>query len=384
MIVGVVSCPVDKIEQWQQMKSDAIRWLQQKYGTRLRSVVEHIDEEYPHIHFFAVPLKYEMINDIHPGRKASAEVKAAGGSMKEQRASFAEAMRAWQDDFHQSVAAKYGLTRLGPRRQRLTRQQWKAQQNAADSLACVINTIEKQESELTQLSQKIVTETAQLEEKKYDKEIIDDALRNQLKTLEKHKEWLALEEILNNPSKSLPTAATERRLKFLKHWQALMAEKSLRKRIITADPEKSATYKLIDEEGRKLYQIIRNDRRGELQNKLQKLKPYQLIERKRLKAEIKEETLRQKDAASDLEKARRKIESLLGSVADLELKKLRTKLEEKRLKDALSFLKREKEEARKTPENAQPNKAAEKSQVKHDATAEAKCSPTTPPEKPKG
>ncbi len=37
-------------------------------------------------------------------------------------------MREWQDRLHQGLGREFGLARLGPKRQRLTRREWKAQQ----------------------------------------------------------------------------------------------------------------------------------------------------------------------------------------------------------------------------------------------------------------
>lgn len=44
------------------------------------------------------------------------------------------AMREWQDSYHDAVAAPCGLTRLGPTRRRLTREEWKAEQAQAGAL----------------------------------------------------------------------------------------------------------------------------------------------------------------------------------------------------------------------------------------------------------
>ena len=61
--------------------------------------------------------------------------KARGETKAEQKQAYKAAMRALQDDYYENVAAHCGLTRLGPGRQRLTREEWTEQQRQAKSLA---------------------------------------------------------------------------------------------------------------------------------------------------------------------------------------------------------------------------------------------------------
>ena len=46
-----------------------------------------------------------------------------------------EAMQSYQDDYFSQVSVQCGHTRLGPRRQRLTRAEWKGQQEYAIKIA---------------------------------------------------------------------------------------------------------------------------------------------------------------------------------------------------------------------------------------------------------
>jgi hypothetical protein len=131
---GVISFPSEK-DGWSEYRDDAIEWLKDKYGDQLKSVVEHTDEAYPHIHFYAVPKIGYRFDSVHDGYRAANEAKANGLKKGAQNAAYKSAMKTWQDDLHTACGAKYGLARTGPRRQRLTREQWKSRQAVAEQVA---------------------------------------------------------------------------------------------------------------------------------------------------------------------------------------------------------------------------------------------------------
>ena len=137
MAAGVVSLPSERAEDWPQFRDATVQWLQEQYGPRLRSVVEHTDEMHPHLHFYAVPLEGERFDVLHPGRKAAAEKARPGGKKGAQNTEYNRAMQGWQDGFQNAIAAHFGLTRLGPGRRRLSRGAWKAEQAQAEALARV-------------------------------------------------------------------------------------------------------------------------------------------------------------------------------------------------------------------------------------------------------
>ena len=89
---------------------------QGKYGDNLRAVVMHNDEEQPHIHFYVYSDTEVNAKALHYGHKA--------------KKNFIAAAKNFQDDYHAQVAIHCGMARLGPKRQRLTRAEWKAQQRA--------------------------------------------------------------------------------------------------------------------------------------------------------------------------------------------------------------------------------------------------------------
>jgi hypothetical protein len=142
---GVVSLKRDSEEDWPLFRSKSVEYLQEKYGDRLRLVLEHEDEENPHIHFFLVPLHgidkdgkpfSEDFGTVHQGLGAKKETyeeyrKANGKTATNKegrayvkgaktRAAFFGAMKEFQDEFHEKVAKHFGLSRIGPKLERLS------------------------------------------------------------------------------------------------------------------------------------------------------------------------------------------------------------------------------------------------------------------------
>lgn len=135
MAAGVVSLPADRAKDWTLFREAAVHWLQQQYGKRLRSVVEHQDERHPHLHFYAVPLPGERFEVLHPGRSAALKKAQEGAKKGAQNAAYKGAMQGWQDAFANAVAARFGLVRLGPGKRRLSRAAWQAEKAQALALA---------------------------------------------------------------------------------------------------------------------------------------------------------------------------------------------------------------------------------------------------------
>lgn len=79
LAAGVISAPATFTEQqWTAMRSDALKWLEQKYGNCLKSVIEHTDEAYPHLHFYVVPKVGQRFESIDEGRAASKQAAGQG------------------------------------------------------------------------------------------------------------------------------------------------------------------------------------------------------------------------------------------------------------------------------------------------------------------
>jgi hypothetical protein len=171
VLVGVLSWPdlvsiikVDPVKQavYQSWRAATIQWLKEQWDG-LECVVEHLDEPRPHLHFVVVP-KLERdrrlrIESVHPGHRAAAECKKAGGSRREQKNAYIDAMVDLQEAYYESVSVRFGLTRLGPRRQRLTRKEWLQRQRQADAQA---RALAKAHASLDAKLKKIATRATQL------------------------------------------------------------------------------------------------------------------------------------------------------------------------------------------------------------------------------
>lgn len=127
-----------------------VAWLSDTYGDQLRVVVAHDDEEHPHLHAWLLPDDPGAdATTLHPGKmaKKTAEAEAKEDGLAPREAvklgnrALKEAMTAWQDEYHAAVGAPLGLTRSGPRRRRLSREQWKAEKATAKAHATTLERV---------------------------------------------------------------------------------------------------------------------------------------------------------------------------------------------------------------------------------------------------
>lgn len=128
------------VKDWE---ARTVTWLRDLYGPALVSVIRHVDESHPHLHAFVLPDGAEMrAGRLHPGQEAKARIMSAGPAEGEDGkvlnrlgdAAYRASMRAWQDSYWNAVGLPCGLTRLGPSRRRLTRQEWQAEKVQAQAL----------------------------------------------------------------------------------------------------------------------------------------------------------------------------------------------------------------------------------------------------------
>lgn len=120
LVAGVVSAPAEIGEGWEAFRDASVAWLQKKYGDQLQTVVEHVDEDQPHIHFYVTPALGARFDTIHEGRAAADAIKGKGTKASREVA-YSAAMTRYQDDFSEQVGLRHGMTRLGPGAPRVTR-----------------------------------------------------------------------------------------------------------------------------------------------------------------------------------------------------------------------------------------------------------------------
>ncbi|MCP6122308.1 plasmid recombination protein, partial [Klebsiella pneumoniae] len=113
LLAGVISLNRENMEIWEDYKNDSIAYLKNKYGKKLISVIEHTDEEHPHIHFYCIQDIGKKFDLIHDGKKALHENKDK--KKHDQNIAYLDSMRAFQEDFFKVVSSNYGLSKGGPR-----------------------------------------------------------------------------------------------------------------------------------------------------------------------------------------------------------------------------------------------------------------------------
>lgn len=134
LLGGVLSYPRTG-DDWGAFKVASVAWLKQKYGKHLKSVIEHHDEEHPHLHFYCVPEFGQEFNELHEGRRAAQEAKRKGERKCIQVAASGKAMAGWQDELYHGVSRELGLMRFGPKRLRIpNRAEWQAHQTATRAM----------------------------------------------------------------------------------------------------------------------------------------------------------------------------------------------------------------------------------------------------------
>ncbi|HBV9488521.1 hypothetical protein WIC31_28900 [Klebsiella pneumoniae] len=119
LLAGVISLSRENMEIWEDYKNDSIAYLKNKYGKKLISVIEHTDEEHPHIHFYCIQDIGKKFDLIHDGKKALYENKDK--KKHDQNIAYLNAMRDFQEDFFKVVSSNYGLSKDGPKRARMSR-----------------------------------------------------------------------------------------------------------------------------------------------------------------------------------------------------------------------------------------------------------------------
>lgn len=165
MLAGVFSAPVEMpAGDWPEYRARMVEKLREEYGDRLKSVGEHFDEAYRHCHFYIIPRPGERLDDIHPGRAAARASKERDEPKGKQNTAYIAAMRKWQDSYWQGVSADFGLARLGPKKQRLNRPEYVAQQAELARLAQLKRDAEARQQQLAQEGEKVkqYTERAQV------------------------------------------------------------------------------------------------------------------------------------------------------------------------------------------------------------------------------
>jgi len=140
-LTTVVEASTEELTRLKRWVDLTLAWVQAQYGDQLKAAFAHIDEAYPHLHFWLLPEDPSAdATLLHPGkvtkREVQARMKLEGLPAREAVAAgnraLKQTMRAWQDSYHRAVGAPLGMRRDGPKRRRLSRAQWSAEQAMLD------------------------------------------------------------------------------------------------------------------------------------------------------------------------------------------------------------------------------------------------------------
>lgn len=157
---GVASIKVESTpENWElpEVKKwlrDTESFLKKRFGNSFASLIKHTDERFCHLHFCTVPQLDENgsldLNSFHPGLAAQRAVASNSKSAKDH--AYKQAMRELQDEYFAEVGLKNGQLRYGPRRRRLTRNEWHAQKRYASLITSIFR---EQSDIISNLSSKL-------------------------------------------------------------------------------------------------------------------------------------------------------------------------------------------------------------------------------------
>lgn len=134
-IDGVVSYPVDwsgvrqiqtNLATYESWKKEVVEFLRDhfaKCGGELVTVVEHVDESYPHLHFTVLPTGSPTFaaREVHDGWRLKLKARALGVTKKEENAAYTKGAENLQDAFYLQVSQKFGHLRRTVKRPRVNR-----------------------------------------------------------------------------------------------------------------------------------------------------------------------------------------------------------------------------------------------------------------------
>ena len=183
LLAGVASFPRDAANKdpalYKKWESLTVEYLQKKYEDNLRAVVMHNDEEHPHLHFYVYSDTEVNAKMLHDGYKNGSSPKA-----------YKKGCEDFQNEYFEQVASRCGLARTGPKRRRLSRAEWHAEQEMAMSISkaesAVLDSAATKEKEAHKRLQ-AVQEHAELlaKEKRATREAMQKALALQAEAREK-------------------------------------------------------------------------------------------------------------------------------------------------------------------------------------------------------
>lgn len=137
------------LNDWMQ---NSLEFCKKEFGTNLQAMLVHLDEEYPHIHFYVANTdNVYKTKDLHP----------SGGAGKDKKNRI-ENLKKFQDRYYEQVSIYSGHTRTGPKRERLSRQDWQEKKAEAAEIAAKLKELAKKEEKVNKLGIQYETALAEV------------------------------------------------------------------------------------------------------------------------------------------------------------------------------------------------------------------------------
>lgn len=142
MVAAVASYPgkTDTVDtqtaEFKDWVMRSLKFFEAEHGPALSAVL-HLDESHPHIHYITAPdlESGQRIQDIHRGLKAKSDAGGNRGIKRKTDRAYNTAMRDYQDAYQEEVGQYHAQARLGPGRQRMTREEWKNRKAEMEKVA---------------------------------------------------------------------------------------------------------------------------------------------------------------------------------------------------------------------------------------------------------
>ncbi len=198
LLTGVVSYPKPRLadnwtdddrQNYELFKEQSVDFMKEQWGNNLLCVLEHTDEQYLHLHFYiANKNRIASTPELHPGHAENirlenmAKVEGKPVNKKEQVNAYKDAMRKFQDSYYEKVGVHCGFDRLGPKAQRMNRNEWRARKKATKLLAKAFKKVKGEAFDLNSKSTALAQSMLELEQQ------ISEVMNYEVKLQNEHKQ----------------------------------------------------------------------------------------------------------------------------------------------------------------------------------------------------
>lgn len=127
---------ISEIKEWAE---DAVTFAETEFPGLVQVAALHWDESHPHVHILIGNTQstddFQIIHKGEQARKNTQGNDRTGKGKKLGNDAYTKEMRRFQDQYYAEVGIFYGQARLGPKRRRKSRAEWKKEQAQLDCLA---------------------------------------------------------------------------------------------------------------------------------------------------------------------------------------------------------------------------------------------------------